>query len=339
MILRDVCVLIQDPFKPAIFNEVFPSLSTVPAEYRSGQHFSLFGRAKPGWTRISEAVTAFCSAIEGGRRLIVVCMMRRAQENSVDGQRLLQYAEKLAALVRGLTEVGRLESDTAFQHLSHDLRRIGASQAAAGAAATRFLDMNPANIAEARVRIKNMTELQQLLSVRLEMTDGIFSREDLTEYKGSNVKTRIFQAFEKIQMAFLPLAYEKSVFFDHVGNSFGSAMAPLFFRVVPFAIIDNAVKYSPKGERISLEFSESPTDINVTVRSKGPLIKEEELELLFERGYRAQSAKSSQGSGLGLYIVRRIIHELCDGTVTATSNGADPLASEVCFRIRLPRTL
>lgn len=340
MILHNVCVLMQDAHNPAMFAEIFPGLSSVPAEYRSSTYFPIFGRAKSGWTRLNEAATALCTPPEGGRRLAVVCLLRRSLEATDTGRQIMQQAEKFAATIKNLTSMGRVEGEALFQHLSHDLRRIGASQEAAGAETRRFLEMAPPNITEALARVRNVTELQQLLSVRLEMADDIFRREDLADYKNSNLKTRIFQSFEKIQMAFLPVAYERNIFFDHIGRSYGSSFVPSFFRIVPFAIIDNAVKYSPKnGGRIALHFTEDNKYISVSVKSRGPEIKQHELELLFQRGFRAESTRnlSAQGSGLGLYIVRRIVQELCDGTVTATCSSSDPVDSEVCFTVRLPR--
>ena len=54
----------------------------------------------------------------------------------------------------------------------------------------------------------------------------------------------------------------------------------------------------------------------VTVRDHGPGIAEEDLPYVFDRFYRASSARGLPGSGLGLAIVRRVA-ELHGGSATA----------------------
>lgn len=67
-------------------------------------------------------------------------------------------------------------------------------------------------------------------------------------------------------------------------------------------VLDNAVKYSPEDSTVEV-FLE--TD-RVRILDRGPGIPPEELPYLFDRFFRASSAKDSAGSGLGLAIARRI---------------------------------
>ena len=57
-------------------------------------------------------------------------------------------------------------------------------------------------------------------------------------------------------------------------------------------------------------------DVLVTVFNSGPGIPNEDLPHVFERFYRATSARSMPGSGLGLAIVKQVA-EAHGGTVTA----------------------
>ena len=68
-------------------------------------------------------------------------------------------------------------------------------------------------------------------------------------------------------------------------------------------LIANAVKYTPQGE-VVVRLSSSAVEVVDT----GPGLSNEEAERLFERGFRGSHAAHSQGSGIGLSIVRR----LCD---------------------------
>ena len=67
-------------------------------------------------------------------------------------------------------------------------------------------------------------------------------------------------------------------------------------------LLDNAAKWTPAGEQVEL----AVTDGVVTVRDHGPGIAEEDLPYVFDRFYRARSARGMPGSGLGLAIVRQV---------------------------------
>jgi two-component system sensor histidine kinase MprB len=77
-------------------------------------------------------------------------------------------------------------------------------------------------------------------------------------------------------------------------------------------LLDNAAKWSPTGAEVDVKL----TDGELTVRDHGPGIAEGDLPHVFERFYRATSARGMPGSGLGLAIVRQVA-ESHDGTVTA----------------------
>jgi two-component system sensor histidine kinase MprB len=77
-------------------------------------------------------------------------------------------------------------------------------------------------------------------------------------------------------------------------------------------ILDNACKWSPPAGDIDVSLSRG----RITVRDHGPGIEADDLPHVFDRFYRAPSARAMPGSGLGLAIVRNaaLVH---DGTVTA----------------------
>jgi two-component system sensor histidine kinase MprB len=77
-------------------------------------------------------------------------------------------------------------------------------------------------------------------------------------------------------------------------------------------LLDNAVKWSPPGEPIAIHVAEG----EVVVRDHGPGIPAEDLPHVFDRFYRAPSARGLPGSGLGLAIVRQVA-EAHGGTVSA----------------------
>jgi two-component system sensor histidine kinase MprB len=69
-------------------------------------------------------------------------------------------------------------------------------------------------------------------------------------------------------------------------------------------LLDNAAKWSPRGGTIDVRLTGS----ELTVRDHGPGIAADDRPHVFERFYRATSARSMPGSGLGLAIVQQVAH-------------------------------
>jgi two-component system, OmpR family, sensor histidine kinase MprB len=67
-------------------------------------------------------------------------------------------------------------------------------------------------------------------------------------------------------------------------------------------LLDNAAKWSPADGEVEVHVQ----DGEVIVRDHGPGIDEEDLPFVFDRFYRARSARGMSGSGLGLAIVRQV---------------------------------
>ena len=77
-------------------------------------------------------------------------------------------------------------------------------------------------------------------------------------------------------------------------------------------LLDNAEKWSPAGEPIEVRMAGG----ELTVRDHGPGFSGEDLPRVFDRFYRARSARGLPGSGLGLAIVRQVA-EAHGGSVNA----------------------
>jgi two-component system sensor histidine kinase MprB len=67
-------------------------------------------------------------------------------------------------------------------------------------------------------------------------------------------------------------------------------------------MLDNAAKWSPPGSEVEVRVAGS----TVAVRDRGPGFDEQDLPHVFDRFYRATSARGMPGSGLGLAIVRQV---------------------------------
>jgi len=87
-------------------------------------------------------------------------------------------------------------------------------------------------------------------------------------------------------------------------------------------LLDNAIKYSAEGGRITVAVSESPTPemVGLAVRDEGVGIPAGDLPRVFERFYRVDRARARDGggSGLGLSIAKAIV-EAHGGEITLES--------------------
>ncbi len=89
-------------------------------------------------------------------------------------------------------------------------------------------------------------------------------------------------------------------------------------------LIGNAIRYTPEGGRITIQYAAKDRFAAVTVQDTGIGIPAEALPYIFERFYRVDSsrARSSGGSGSGLTISRHLTWAM-GGQLTATSEGPD----------------
>ncbi len=99
-------------------------------------------------------------------------------------------------------------------------------------------------------------------------------------------------------------------------------------------LLDNALKHTPAGGRVTLSAAASPTSIEISVSDTGPGIPPEDLGRIFERFYQVDKSRAhSAGLGLGLAISREIV-EAHGGRLRVES--VTGLGSRFTVRLPLP---
>lgn len=96
-------------------------------------------------------------------------------------------------------------------------------------------------------------------------------------------------------------------------------------------LVDNAVKFSPHGGEVILDVTEEKDMVVVSVSNRGPEIPPEKIEKIFNKFYQADESHATEGNGIGLAIVRRVV-DLHHGQARITS--AHDLT---CFTVTLPK--
>ncbi|MEK7146443.1 MAG: ATP-binding protein, partial [Patescibacteria group bacterium] len=86
---------------------------------------------------------------------------------------------------------------------------------------------------------------------------------------------------------------------------------PKLLRQVLSNLITNAVKYTPEEGRLSVKLNADEKNIRFEIQDSGIGIPKHEQDKVFEKFFRAEntSALEATGTGLGLYLVKLLIHE------------------------------
>lgn len=96
-------------------------------------------------------------------------------------------------------------------------------------------------------------------------------------------------------------------------------------------LLDNAIKYTPQGGRVTLEVKNHANRALLTLTDTGIGIAPEHREKIFDRFYRVSPDRGETGSGLGLSIAKSICNAH-GGTIAADS----ALGAGSTFRVELP---
>lgn len=98
-------------------------------------------------------------------------------------------------------------------------------------------------------------------------------------------------------------------------------------------LIDNAVRFSPEGGAITITLCREADGVAFRIADEGAGMDEAAQRRIFDKFYKADHARNSEGNGLGLAIVRRIV-EIHAGSVAVESAPGKGSLFTVCLPIR-----
>ena len=124
-------------------------------------------------------------------------------------------------------------------------------------------------------------------------------------------------AVEKIAAFYETIAEDRHVAINCSGQGQISADPALFERAVG-NLVDNALRFTPENGSIQIALAERANDFEVAVSDNGSGVAPEHLPRVFDRFYRAEPSRGSDGAGLGLALVKSIV-DLHGGTARIQS--------------------
>ncbi len=92
----------------------------------------------------------------------------------------------------------------------------------------------------------------------------------------------------------------------------------LMLKNICFNLLSNAIKYSDPQQEIEFRYSRKEEKLEIQVRDYGLGIPKSEQAHLFKRFFRAKNVSGIQGTGLGLYIVKKYVEQM-SGSITFES--------------------
>ena len=97
-------------------------------------------------------------------------------------------------------------------------------------------------------------------------------------------------------------------------------------------IISNAIKFTPDGGKIVIKEESYKDRVDVTITDSGVGMSEDTIRHIFDKFYQGDSSHATEGNGLGLALVSRIL-QLVDGEISVESK----IGEGTSFKVSLPK--
>jgi two-component system sensor histidine kinase BaeS len=176
---------------------------------------------------------------------------------------------------------------------------------------------------------------QMLHSIRtlVAMVDDLFelSQVDASAFRNDRRSIAVADAVDQAVELCAHEARVRSIEIrTDVSSARGARCSAKLARVVD-SLVDNAVRYTPAGGSVTVKAMETSSGLELTVEDSGYGLTDEQRRQVFEPFWRADSARATRGSGLGLTLAQRITRALGGDiqALTAPTGGS-------LFRVLVP---
>jgi signal transduction histidine kinase len=170
-----------------------------------------------------------------------------------------------------------------------------------------------------RLGLKEVDRIVELINNLYMLASSKFRPLDLLK-KEANVREIIEEIVESRQ----PDILAKEIDLDMAGLTTVTCMCDeRLMKLALDNLIDNAIKFTPKGGTINIGLAKKENYLNLTISNTCENINRDEIMNFFEPFYRGENAisRSIEGKGLGLYIAGYIIRSHGGDITIKTSEG------------------
>ena len=168
-----------------------------------------------------------------------------------------------------------------------------------------------------------VTDIQRQVARLTDLTNELMDLARLEEPRGGG---------NFLPFSFSDLVEETAQSFQALARSQGKGLAPSIqprltlvgeekrLAQLVSLLLDNAVKYAPPGDEITLSLTRQGKALRLTVTNAAANLSREVLENMFDRFYRGDKARSSQqgGYGIGLAVAKAVV-QAHRGRITAAA--------------------
>jgi signal transduction histidine kinase len=201
-------------------------------------------------------------------------------------------------------------------------------------------EMSPKDPDAAPVDLVRAHRASALISVQLDALDLLANPAAAMSFEAR--RWVLYKTVDKMVHIYQVIGENRAVDLRLSGASTSQAlMDHRTIHIIPSVFIDNALKYSHRGEvvyvRVWDEFRGNTPVISVEVRSHGPVATKEEEDNLFVRRGRGQAARGvSEGSGIGLTLAK-IVADQHNGWISAIQQPLSGGRAEWKFKFQIAR--
>lgn len=172
---------------------------------------------------------------------------------------------------------------------------------------------------------KNKTPNSELVTIFRRQTRRLVAiNEDLLflERKRTDIaeQLNVSELLQDVIEQLSPIAASKDITISSKiqDNIFAKMSAEDYIRITK-NIVDNAIKYSPHKTTVTVEQVYEKSSIHLVVRDQGIGIPPSDLKNIGERFFRASNVGERDGTGLGIAIIKKILHRYA-GTFSISSD-------------------
>jgi len=150
--------------------------------------------------------------------------------------------------------------------------------------------------------LDDIVQLISMIMIRVNSYELIKNPGAITSAMQPGIQ--VYKKFDKNRYFFKQPCKNKGIGIEFINNCYITIDGYEIFDILPYILLDNAVKYSPNNNDIIVNYNDQQKIISI--KNYGPLIEDDEIVNLGKRGFRGKNAKEYSGSGLGLNIARQI---------------------------------